>query len=92
VDFGLKKLDLLRRFLPFTNGTASHYHLGEIFASLDPAAIRRCFAAWVGALTKTPVKLIAIDDKTSRRSGARGRPAAAMGDPHRRRRPRSLPF
>jgi len=70
--FGRKKLDLLQRFLPFANGTPSHDHLGDIFASLDPAAFRRCFVAWVGALTKTPVELIAIDGKTSRRSGAKG--------------------
>ncbi len=70
--FGQKRLELLRRFLPFANGTPSHDHLGDIFASLDPAAFRRCFVAWVGALTKTPVEFIAIDGKTSRRSGAKG--------------------
>ena len=30
--FGEKKLDLLRRFRPFRNGTPSHDHLGDIFA------------------------------------------------------------
>jgi predicted transposase YbfD/YdcC len=80
--FGQKKIDLLRRFLPYANGTPSHDHLGDIFASLDPAAFRRCFTAWVGALTKTPVELVAIDGKTSRRSGSKaagGRGAAGRG-------------
>jgi len=67
--FGHKKLALLRRFLPFANGTPSHDHLGDIFASLDPQAFRECFVAWVGALTKAPLDVIAIDGKTSRRSG-----------------------
>lgn len=70
--FGLKKLALLRRFLPFANGTPSHDHLGDIFASLDAEAFRRCFVAWVGALTKAPLDVIAIDGKTSRRSGRKG--------------------
>ncbi|WP_244613562.1 ISAs1 family transposase [Methylosinus sp. Ce-a6] len=66
--FGEKKLDLLRRFRPFENGTPAHDHLGDIFATLDAQAFQRCFVAWVSALTKTPAEVIAIDGKTSRRS------------------------
>lgn len=73
--FGRSKLDLLRRFRPFANGTPSHDHLGDIFAALDPTAFRRCFVAWVGALTKAPVELIAIDGKTSRRAKSAGQEA-----------------
>ena len=36
--FGEKKLDLLRRFRPFADGTPSHDHLGDIFAMLDAEA------------------------------------------------------
>jgi len=43
----------LRRFRPFRDGTPSHDHLGDIYATLDPA----------------PAEMIAIDGKTSRRSG-----------------------
>jgi predicted transposase YbfD/YdcC len=70
--FGERKLGLLRRFRPFADGTPSHDHLGDIFATLDAQAFRRCFVAWVAALTKTPAELIAIDGKTSRRSGKKG--------------------
>jgi predicted transposase YbfD/YdcC len=70
--FGEKKLALLRRFRPFADGTPSHDHLGDIFATLDARGFRRCFVAWVAALTKTPAELIAIDGKTSRRSGKKG--------------------
>ena len=70
--FGQKKLDLLRRFLPFVDGTPSHDHLGDIFASLDAEAFRACFVTWVGGLTKAPLDVIAIDGKTSRRSGRKG--------------------
>jgi predicted transposase YbfD/YdcC len=66
--FGEKKLELLRRFRPFRDGTPAHDHLGDIFATLDAQAFQRCFIAWVAALTKTPAEVIAIDGKTSRRS------------------------
>lgn len=81
--FGERKLELLRRFLPFENGTPSHDHLGDIFASLDAKAFQRCFVCWVSALTgKSPEviapevvapevvapEVVAIDGKTSRRS------------------------
>jgi predicted transposase YbfD/YdcC len=66
--FGEKKLGLLRRFRPFRDGTPSHDHLGDIFASLDAEAFQRCFVAWVAALTGTSADVIAIDGKTLRRS------------------------
>jgi predicted transposase YbfD/YdcC len=66
--FGEKKLYLLRRLLPYANGTPPHDRLGEIFAALDAEAFQRCFVAWVSAITKIPAGVIAIDGKTSRRS------------------------
>jgi len=69
--FGEKKLDLLRRFRPFRDGTPSHDHLGDIFAALDAEQFQRCFVAWVAALTGVPVGVVAIDGKTVRRSGGK---------------------
>jgi predicted transposase YbfD/YdcC len=66
--FGEKKLSLLRRFLPYRNGTPPHDRLGEIFAALDAEAFQRCFVSWVSAMTGIPADVIAIDGKTSRRS------------------------
>jgi predicted transposase YbfD/YdcC len=71
--FGSKKLELLRRLRPFRDGTPSHDHLGDIFASLDAECFQRCFVAWVTWLTGAPLvgvapEVIAIDGKTSRRS------------------------
>ena len=45
--FGEKKIYLLRRFRPFRDGTPSHDHLGDIFATLDAEAFQRCFVSWV---------------------------------------------
>ena len=69
--FGEKKLDLLRRFRPFRDGTPSHDRLGDIFAALDAEQFQRCFVAWVAALTGVPVGVVAIDGKTVRRSGGK---------------------
>jgi predicted transposase YbfD/YdcC len=66
--FGEKKLDLLRRFRPFRDGTPSHDHLGDILATLDAEKFQSCFVAWVAALTGTCAEVIAIDGKTLRRS------------------------
>jgi predicted transposase YbfD/YdcC len=70
--FGARKLAFLRRFRPFAQGTPSHDHLGDLFAALDAKAFQRCFVAWVASLTGAPPELIAIDGKTSRRSGRKG--------------------
>jgi len=69
--FGDKKLDLLRRFRPFHDGTPSHDHLGDIFAALDAERFQRCFVAWVASLTGVPEGVVAIDGKTVRRSGGK---------------------
>ena len=69
--FGERKLGLLRRLRPFADGTPSHDHLGDIFATLDAQAFRRCFVAWVAALTRTPAEL--IGPSTARRPGVRAR-------------------
>jgi len=67
--FGEKKLDFLRRFRPFCDGTPPHDTLGDIFASLDAEKFQHCFVAWVAHLTGVPAGVIAIDGKTVRRSG-----------------------
>src|SRR5713226_534794 len=78
--FGCKKRELLRRFRPFKEGTPAHDHLGDIMAVLDAEQFQRCFVAWVAALTGAPEGVIAIDGKTSRRSGRKqdGAPAIHM--------------
>ena len=45
--FGERKIELLRRFRPYENGTPSHDHLGDIFATLDARAFQ--LASWPGS-------------------------------------------
>jgi hypothetical protein len=52
--FGEKRVTLLRRFWPFANGTPAHDHLGDILATLDAEAFRRCFVAGFRRWSKRP--------------------------------------
>jgi len=70
--FGQKKLDLLRRFRPFRQGTPSHDQLGDIFAVLDAEQFQLCFIAWAYSLTGLGSDIVAIDGKTLRRSYQEG--------------------
>src|SRR5437667_7829906 len=57
--FGERKLEFLRRFRPFRDGTPSHDHIGDIFATLDAEQFQRCFVSWVVSLTRAPAEVIA---------------------------------
>jgi hypothetical protein len=76
--FGEKKIELLRRFLPFKDGTPSHDQLGDIFATLNATIFQRCFVAWVASITGVSADVIAIDGKTSRRSADKRKGKAAI--------------
>jgi predicted transposase YbfD/YdcC len=71
--FGVRKIALLRRFRPFRDGTPTHDHLGDILAALDAEQFQQCFAAWVSGAFGIPEGVVAIDGKTSRRTGLKSR-------------------
>src|SRR3974377_957308 len=62
--FGQKKIELLRRFLPFKEGTPSHDQLGDILATLDATEFQRRFVGWVAKLIGVSADVIAIEGKT----------------------------
>ncbi len=66
--FGEQKLNFLRRFLPFENGTPSHDQLGYVFAAIDEKQFQQCFIDWVSSLQQAIKGVVAIDGKTLRRS------------------------
>ena len=70
--FGKNKLDVLRRFAAFDQGTPSHDQFGNLFAALDDEGFQRCFIAWVASLAKLGPDIVAIDGKTLRRSYQEG--------------------
>ena len=66
--YGRKKLDFLRRFLPFKDGTPSHDQLGILFSRLDPEALQNSFTNWVASLPDMLEGVVAVDGKALRRS------------------------
>lgn len=68
-SFGKIKLDWLRKFFPYKNGTPSHDTLGTVFSCIDPAVFSKCFTAWINSISKlTKGEVVAIDGKTARGS------------------------
>jgi len=76
--YGKEKLSFLRSFLPFEYGIPSHDQLGNVFAVLDPEEFTRCFLSWVLSIPGLSTDVIAIDGKTSRRSGSKSNGQAAI--------------
>ena len=66
--YGEKKLDFLRRFLPYENGTPSHDQLGYLFGRIDEKRFQQCFINWVTCVRQAIKGVVAIDGKTLRRS------------------------
>jgi len=67
-----RKLNFLRRFLPFERGVPSHDTLYDVMNALPAALFSECFVSWVSALREGAPDLVAIDGKTSRRAHAAG--------------------
>jgi predicted transposase YbfD/YdcC len=83
-DYGRSKRPWLETFLELPNGIPSHDTFGRVFALLDPSAFRESFARWIEAMRTRLVRRstepqVAIDGKTSRRSGSR---ASGLGPLH----------
>lgn len=71
-QYGEANEEFLRTFLELPHGIPSHDTFGEVYARLDTAEFKRCFANWVEAIrTATDGEVIAIDGKTLRRSHRR---------------------
>ena len=71
--WGQTKLEWLRQFLPFENGTASHDTFGRVFALLDATVFERCFISWMASVCGALQGLeVAVDGKTLRRSKSPG--------------------
>ena len=67
-------LDWFRRHLRLEHGIPSHDTFGRVFAAMDAAQFGAAFQGWVKTLLPSLAKgeVVAIDGKTSRRSGGVG--------------------
>ncbi len=65
--FGKEKMDWLRKFFPFEDGSPCDTTLSRLFAKIDPIAFNHYFAEWINTLHKvTDGAVVAIDGKTAR--------------------------
>lgn len=73
--WGRMQLRFLRRLRPFRHGVPSHDTLNDVFNLLDAERFQGCFMAWAEGLREpaTGQEVIALDGKTSRRTGDRRR-------------------
>ena len=69
-----ERIDWLRRYLRLNNGIPSHDTFGRLFGLIDPDEFETAFRRWVSAVVPTLGQdaVVAIDGKTSRRSGGVG--------------------
>lgn len=69
-----EKLDWLRKYLRLAHGIPCHDTFGRVFAAMDPDEFGTAFLRWVGQVVPALAKdeVVAIDGKTSRRSGKAG--------------------
>lgn len=67
-------LEWFRRHLTLENGVPSHDTFGRVFAAMDATAFSTAFQRWVKQIVPSLTKgeVVAIDGKTSRRSGSVG--------------------
>ena len=67
-QWGGRKLEFLRRLLPFRRGVPSHDTLNDVMNALDARSFSDCFTTWVDSLRAIGPDIVAIDGKTSRRA------------------------
>lgn len=70
VLFAENKVDFLKQFYPFEDGTPSYDTFRRVFMLIEPTAFKDCFAQWVKNLQERGCKQIAIDGKLARRTSS----------------------
>ena len=68
-DFGVAKLEWLRKYLPYKNGIPRHDTIARVISRLSPTALQTGFISWMKSVaTLTSGEIIAVDGKQARRS------------------------
>lgn len=70
VSWGKMQSNFLKRFYPYISGIPSHDALNDVFNALDDQLFSDIFSKWIKTLQSQQADIIAIDGKTSRRSGS----------------------
>jgi hypothetical protein len=51
-DFGKRKLDWLKKYLPYKNGIPRHDTIARVMSCLSPKALQSSFVNWVKSIAK----------------------------------------
>lgn len=73
VEWGEHHLDFLRQFSEFYHGIPCARWLRNLMNRIDPVSFARCFASWIASSWLGGHDVIAVDDKTARRSHDHGK-------------------
>jgi predicted transposase YbfD/YdcC len=64
-EFGKLKLNWLRKFYPYKNGTPSHDAISDFFSILDTKLFSECFINWIKSIAEiTDSDVVALDGKS----------------------------
>jgi predicted transposase YbfD/YdcC len=81
-DFGRRRIDLLRRFVPLANGVPSHDVFSDVFRMLEPRSFEQMFRQFVAAFAKFHGLdlngVLAVDGKSLCGAYERGKSALPM--------------
>lgn len=84
-DFGKDRIDWLRKYLPYTEGTPSHDTIGRVLSIVRPEAFEAAFLSWIAEFfpesvvaTTAVTRQIAIDGKSLRGSAQPSKGARAL--------------
>lgn len=81
-DFGRRRMEMLRRFVPLKNGVPSHDVFSDVFRMLEPKAFERMFRAFVAAFAEFHgldlSGVFAVDGKSVCGAYERGKSALPM--------------
>lgn len=77
--WGEAKIEWLRGFMKLEHGIPSHDTVGRVFGMIAPEEFEAAFRRWVGMVIPALAQdtVVAIDGKTSRRSGGKGKAGAS---------------
>lgn len=64
VDFGIYKLEWLRKYYPYRYGIPSHDTLGEFYSKINPKSFGKCLIQFTQSIRKEAPQVVAIDGKT----------------------------
>lgn len=63
-DFGVYKIEWLRKYYAYGHGIPSHDTLGEFYSKINPKTFGKCLIHFIQSIKKEAPQVVAIDGKT----------------------------